>query len=522
MLQNKELIEEIVLNGSPEERIELYGFDFQTPRRVIAKKFKYFARGCYPRYFKQHQAPFHDDFIMDMIASYFGENVLEAAYRGSAKTSLKKLFDVFVLLNDNDKFRKYIKVLSRDGKNSKQIVTDVYNLIVEVRDIYGNVFETEGDVKHEETMNGFTMRDGRKYTAGTVGQAQRGHIQDAYRPDWIWFEDVEDRESVKSMAVTQGIVSRVGESIDGLSIDGSFFVTCNYISDQGVIQWFMNKITVRSRITPLLTNPDDNASATWDIYTPQKVDHIKKTADDFFGEYQNDPQKSQNKFFDLARLNSDLKNCRPPDRQSAGVRYWGKYYPHHRYGQGSDHSEGIGQDANTMALFDFTESALIATYANNEIAPDLSVHEFARVGSEFGNCVYAPEVNNKCGGTAITTLKSLNYPNIYRTIRVGTVKNDDRTEKLGWETNSKTKYNMMFEFRKDYNDGLIKIYDKDVLAEMKAYTNNDLNETTAGLITKHFDLLMATVIAWQMRKYAQVMTNNYKVGYKRYIDSLKK
>ena len=520
-MDSKEFIKNIILNGTPEEKKELFGFDFQTPRKRVASKFKIFARGCYPRHFKAKSAPFHDDFVDDMVRSYYGENMLEAACRGSAKTSLKKLFDVFVLLNDRAKHRKFIKVLSRDGKNSKQIVTDVYNLMVEVQDIYGNMFETEGDIKHEETMGSFTMKDGRKYASGTVGQSQRGHVQDAYRPDWVWFEDVEDRESIRSQIVTQATIGRMGEAIDGLSIDGSYFVTCNYISDQGVIQWLMNKPSVNSRITPLLSNSDDDNSSTWAIFSPEKVKQIRKDADDFFGEYQCDPQKSTNKFFDLARITADMKKCRPPDRVSAGVRYWGKYQPHHRYGAGSDHSDGVGADANALGLFDFTAGELTATYANNEIGPDLAVNEFARVCAEFGNCIYAPEINNKCGGVAITTLKNLNYPRIYREIDEEQVKTIV-TKYLGWETNSKTKYNMFFEFRRDYNDGLIKIYDKDVLAEMKAYTNNDLNETTTGLITRHFDLLIAVVIAWQMRKHAAQESNNYAKSYKNYIASIKK
>lgn len=235
-----------------------------------------------------------------------------------------------------------------------------------------------------------------------------------------------------------------------------------------------------------------------------------------------DPQKSKNKFFDLERIKENLLRCRNPLRESAGVKYWGSYQSHHRYGAGSDHSEGIGADANTLAIFDFTTGELLVTYANNLIAPDLSVHEFARVGAEFGNCIYAPEINNKCGGTAITTLKSLNYPNIYRKIddtKIG----KEVTEKLGWETNSKTKYNMYFDFKKDYNDGLIKIYDKNVLAEMKAYTNSDLNDDKSGLITRHFDLLTAAIIAWQMKKHAIQTTGtlkNYNAGYAKYVKSL--
>ena len=46
------------------------------------------------------------------------------------------------------------------------------------------------------------------------------------------------------------------------------------------------------------------------------------------------------------------------------------------------------------------------------------------------------------------------------------------------------------------------ILDANVLKEMKAYTNTDLEDSNVGLITRHFDLLTAVVIGWQMRKVA--------------------
>lgn len=525
MQNDQDLIENIILEGSPAEKRELFGFEFQTPRRNIRKKFKLFARANYTRYFKVESPEFHDDYIDDFVASYYGENILRSGYRGCAKTSLKKLFDVFVLLNDNDEYRKYMKVLTRDGKNSRQIVTDAYNLVVEVRDIYGDQFERKGDTKREETMGGFTMANGRKYSAGTVGQTQRGHLQDANRPDWIWFEDVEDRESIRSMVVTQGVIEKCEEAINGLSIDtnGSYFVTANYISDQGTVQWFINKPSVKFVNTPLLLDDKDNSSSTWPAaFPPDKVEQIRKDADDFFGEYQGDPQKSQNKFFDLERIRKDMKKCREPDRISAGVKYWEVYKPNHRYGLGSDHSEGVGLDSNTMALFNFNTGDLAATQASNQIGPDLHAYECARVGSEFGNCIWAPESNNKCGGIVITTAKAIPYPNIFKYITPGRT-DEKKSEKYGWETNKKTKYTMLFEFRTDYNDGLIHIYDKDLLAEMKAYTNNDLNETKAGLITRHFDLLMAAAIGWQMKKYAVKAAGkkSYANAMQKYIDSNK-
>ncbi len=517
MKKSKEYIQNIVLNGSVAEKKELYGFDSQTNKRIILKKFKIFARGNYPRYFTAPQAKFHDDMIMDMIKSYYGENRLNIAFRGSAKTTLKKLFDVFILLNDNDAHKKYIKVLTGDFKNATQVVTDVYNLIVELQDIYGNVFEKEGKIKREETRTSFTMKKGVKYAAGTVGQKQRGHGQDAYRPDWIWGDDLEDVMTIRSITITQGIIDSWGEAIDGLAKGGSYFVTANYISDQGTIEHIKRKPSVTERITPIL----EDKKPTWEYYSLEDIEQLKKDSNDFYGEYMCDPSRSVNKFFDIERIERDLKQASEPINISAGVKYWSNYKPHHRYGAGSDHSEGIGLDSNTLILFDFTTGEIVVTYANNEIAPDISAHEFARVGAEFGNCIYAPETNNKCGGTVITTLKQIDYPNIFMMESVGKIA-DKQTGKLGWETNSRTKYNMFHEFRTDYNDGLIKIPDKNVLREMKAYSNADLKEEKAGLITRHFDLLTAAVIAWQMRKHSvqkESASKRYRENYNKYIES---
>lgn len=216
-----------------------------------------------------------------------------------------------------------------------------------------------------------------------------------------------------------------------------------------------------------------------------------------------DPSRTDAAFFDRSRVDVDISAVKQPHRESAGIKYWSDYQPHHRYGIGADTSEGIGKDANTFALFDFGVAPndvgiLVATYFNNRIPPDLFGHELKRIGGEFGNCLIAPEANNT-GHATIAAMRG--YPNIF------TQKNEGNrqikyTEKLGWRTTRKTKPQMLFDFRKDYNDGLIKIYDINVLKEMRSYTTADLTDTQVGMVTRHFDLLIAVVIAWQMRKHA--------------------
>lgn len=505
MNQEREFIKDIIFNGTPAQKMALYGFNSNSTNEKVLKKFQLFSKANFIRYFKEDDAPFHPEMILNSIKSYRGKNSIDLGFRGDAKTTLGKLFRVYVLLNDEDHSRKYLKVLSRDLLNSKQIVTDVYNMCLELSPIYGDIFQREGSKKQEETMTSFTMKSGVKLTAGTIGQKQRGHIQDAYRPDWIWFEDIEDKESISSQTITAKVIQLADEAITGLSKDGSWELTGNYISDTGSVQWFLNKKNVIKIFNPILKDIEVvngkviRGTPTWPIYSLDNILVIQSDTEDFWGDYMCDPNRSRNKFFDIERIDRDMKQCVEPKKRSGLVKYWGFYSPHHRFGMGSDHSEGIGADANTAAVFNFKTGELVATFANNEIAPDIATYEFTRIGGEYGNCVWGPEVNNKCGGIVLATARSLNYPRLYEQKKVH-LGQETPSGKYGWETNAKTKNTMFFEFKRDYNDGLIKIYDIEFLKEMKSYTNMDLQEKTTGLITRHFDLLTAGVIAWQMNK----------------------
>ena len=524
----KELIRDIILNGTAGEKAALFSFNSTHSEEEVAKKFELFTRTKYTRYFKNKSSDDHREIVKHLVSCYRGSNEVEAGYRGLAKTALAKLFLVFVLLNDEEQHRKYIKVISKDLKNAKTFVTDVYNMMVEASDIYGDVFMSEGKIKREETMGAFRLTDkkdpnsasGIMVSCGTIGQDQRGNLQDAFRPDWIIFEDIEDATSISSRVQTQNNLLRAQEALDGLDPTGSYLVNCNYISEDGLIQWFMDKDSTNVHIYPIATDvvygknekgkrTVESATSAWvDRFPLEKIQDICLDAEDWFGEYMTDPAHSDDKFFSIERINEDIKKAIPPKYESAGVRYWGSYISTHRYGQASDHSEGIGKDSNTIAGFDFNTGELIYTYANNTVDPIQAAHECIRTGREYGNCVWAMETNNRCGGTVITTAKAEGYSNIFQKV-IEDKRNPTITNQLGWYTTANNKNTAFMEFRDDYNEGNIIIYDVDVLKEMKAYTNNDLSDSSTGLITRHFDLLMAVVIAWQMQKYAKAVAKPF-------------
>jgi len=213
-----------------------------------------------------------------------------------------------------------------------------------------------------------------------------------------------------------------------------------------------------------------------------------------------DPSRVGNKFFDIDMIERDIANSKPCETKSGLLRYWANYQPNKRYGVGIDLSDGIGKDSCALAMFNFTTGELVASADDNETSPDLFTYEAIRLGQEFGNCILAPETNNTCGGIAVRVLKEKNYPTIYQkeiTDQVG----NTLTKKIGWHTNSKSKPDMFYEFKKDYDDGHIKIYDERVLREMKAFTKADLKDSRTHAITRHFDLLTSVCIAWQMRDH---------------------
>lgn len=509
-------VKDIAKNGTIEEKRYLFGFDADKHSvEVIRKKFYLFVARLYPRYFESKKAPFHDEMVEHFIKSYLGhQNYINIGFRGCAKTSMKKLFDVYVLLNDQNATRKYLKVLTRDLTNSRQIVTDVYNLILEAHEIYGDVFD-QGEVgdsdkkrKAEQTMKSFTLKNGVKYNSGTVGQIQRGHVQDAYRPDFVWFEDIEDQESVRSIAITQGVISKSDEAIQGMAVKGNYVVTANYISDQGSVQWFLNQ-GITQQIIPII---NQDGVIAWDRYDQSWIEEKKQTADDWEGDYMCNPVASGELFFDRTIIEKALEKAEDAKDSFADVKIWDTYRPDHRYGIGADTSEGIGRDANALVIMDYQKGKVVGTYHNNQIAPDMFGHLMCQVGKKYGDCLLAPELNNT-GHATITAIKENLYPLVYKAENT-TAFTDSQTQKLGWVMSGRTKNTAFFKFKKDFEDGQITILDRELLEEMRAYTNADLTDAKKGVITRHFDLLIAAVIAWSVEPQAgYVSTAKFKTRY---------
>lgn len=497
-------IQETLNKGDAREVRALFAFNAKDSDEQVLFKLHLWTRWFFPNFFHVDDAPFHAEMDRRDLAVYRGTHsvFVNAAFRGAAKTTRTKLFLAFCVANDMDHRHRYIKTLSEDYKNARQNVTDVYNLLISARIklYYPEIFE-KTDAKREETMAGFTTSTGVKMQADSVGMGQRGDIQEDARPSFLWFEDFENRKVLRSAVVLQSIWDNMEEARTGLARHGGAIYNCNYLSERGNVHKLVEKYPRYVLITPIRHND----KPTWlEAYTPEAIKRIEETADDFAGEYMQQPSAGADIFFDRESLERQPKYR--PRRVVGGFKIFYEYNASHRYGSGHDIGGGVGLDSSTSVFIDFTPlpNRVVATYKNNLVKPDIFGDEIAHQGDMYGECIMAPE-SNSFGAATIGRLKQL-YENIFTMEQYNGIRIEDRKERTyGWHTNVATKPTILMELRKAVEDGLLQLTDPDLIAEMRAYTRDDLmdRDLDPRLATRHFDLLIACAIAWQMRNHAQ-------------------
>lgn len=502
----KKTLKDLLKSTDLSELKGLFAFDKSNSIEQINLKFNLWGRKYFSQYYQSKDAAFHKEIDLNNIKLYVGEidQFVNVAFRGASKTSRTKLFLAFCICNDLDKRRKYIRVLSADSVNSEQITTDIYNMLVspQVSELYPEIF-AKTTAKREERMSSFTTATGIKVLADTVGTSQRGALQEASRPDFIWFEDFENRGTLRSAKKTIAIQDNMEEARTGLAVGGACVYTCNYVSEMGIVH---NLVTKSSEGKVVLIVPiiKDGVSMWPDRYSVADIEQMKQDDDDFDGEKLCKPSASKDIIFDRETLERMVPS--EPVKVIADFKIFKQYDPSHRYGSGHDVAGGVGLDSSTSVFIDFDviPAKVVATFKSNTIKPDTFGDEIYREGEYFSLPITGIEKNNH-GHATIARSKQLGV-NLYKTQRDETKVDSTRPVEYGWHTNALTKPKMINGLVKAVNDGLIDLSDPELIAECKTYTRNDLidNEVDPRLTTRHFDLLIAAAIAWQMNPFAEV------------------
>lgn len=501
-----EQIEKILEENNPRDLKALFSFD-EEPDHLVILKFNLWARHLFPKYFSSEDAPHHAKADMWRMQAYSGEirSFTDIEYRGAAKTARTKLFIAFCIANDLQHFRRYIKVLSEDMENSVQITTDIFNMLIspQVARIYPEIF-AKTKYKREERMSSFTTSTGIKMVADIVGTGQRGKLQEEARPDLLWFEDFENRKSLMSAVITNKIWLNMEEARTGLAVNGSSIYTCNYISEQGNVHRLVKKGDDKDDIVLIVPIVDDNGVIAWNRYSKEDIDYMRRTDEDFEGERLCKPSASKDIYFDRDKLNK--MRVMQHIKEIGGFKIFREFNPSHRYGSGHDVAGGVGLDSSASVFIDFSTipAQVVGTYHSNEILPEAFGDACYAQGSRFGLPIQGIE-NNKYDQTVLKA-KQLGA-NLYMTGGKAIKAGLQKPTTWGWSTNSLTKNRMFADLNEAIESGLIELNDKELILEAKAFTRNDLIERPQDVrlipATRHFDLLTACAIAWQMMPFAK-------------------
>jgi hypothetical protein len=525
MKPTKALIE-LATRGTADER-----------KYACSKSFALFILIYFSEFFTYKIPPFHEDFYSDCEKIIKGELVEAAwiAFRESGKTSLAKMFLVW---NICYQFKHYINWDSYDRKSGEMSLFDVITWLQTNEKLiadFGHLYtERQNDnVKQLKRVSAFITSTKIKVEVFSTGMPTRGRVYMQYRPQLFILDDVENSETIRSQPVTQSIIAHIDEMRAGLATDAAVLYLGNYLSDTGVIRYVMELCARNprgiSRNIPVVLNgaiqwkdkyvmTDEEAGAlNLNIENPLKYKVSLESKERDLGkqvyavEMMNDPIKAGEMVFDRRKIDELIRYCQNPREINGGLCVWDDFNPSHRYAIGADTSEGVGRDANASVIIDFSKIPCeqIASYANPNIGPDTFGYELKREGELYGKCLIAPEQNNT-GLTAITVLKTI-YPvdKIYRREERDRISNV-LTKKLGWRTTSQTKPEMIFKLKSAVEEGKLMIRDLRILKEMREYGISDLSDNAT---TRHFDLLIATAICWQMNKWAQA-NESQEVSYK--------
>lgn len=213
-------------------------------------------------------------------------------------------------------------------------------------------------------------------------------------------------------------------------------------------------------------------------------------------EYPTTPEEafesSGNKLFDSEKLG--LQKTSQPIKEYNNFRIFEDYKLGHRYAMGCDVAEGIGRDSSTIALWDFTPAKprIVAEYANNQVAPDMFAYEIKNLGEKYELPLVAVERNNH-GHTTISKLREI-YPDRH-------IHKVDDKDKYGWQTNLVSKPKMLYDLNTAISEELIELISSRIISEARRYDKDDLHITKGNEETKHYDLLIAVAIGFQMRNF---------------------
>jgi len=177
------------------------------------------------------------------------------------------------------------------------------------------------------------------------------------------------------------------------------------------------------------------------------------------------------------------------------VSIWEHPKPGRKYSIGADVAEGLVEgDYSCGVVGDNTSFDIVAMW-HGHIDPDLFGIELIKLAKYYNEAYLGVERNNH-GLTTLTTIKREEYWNLYFTKQHDKI-SDSVTQKLGWETNGRTKPLMIDKLQEFIREFYLGIYSDLIISEAFTYVIED-NGSTNAQPGCHDDTIMALAICLQL------------------------
>ena len=176
------------------------------------------------------------------------EEFLIIAHRNFGKTLIVKGYILWLIAYKKVKF---ILIASHDGEKSSGHAFDI-GLQLQVNEKilrdFGQLYWQEKDQqikrKDKKKSNAFLCTNGIfvKATQSSVRGEQYIDDTGTYRPDFIFYDDIENLNTVKSYVITQKIIANLGESKNAKAIGGKSVYCLNRLSTSGVASFLEGRV----------------------------------------------------------------------------------------------------------------------------------------------------------------------------------------------------------------------------------------------------------------------------------------
>ena len=501
----------------------------RNKRLYLCKKSLFlFAVYYFRHYFTHKSAWFHFEMAKNFDLLQQGEKRFHVLcwFRDSGKTSFAKIDFIRQIVFGTRKMMFYCCYDETKSENALfdialELQTNKYIL-----EDFGQLYFNEQKAKQSKKskIGNFLTANDVRVQATSVKKAIRWEVFWGKRPDYFVMDDFENKETKNSYAKTRQVIDYINEMIPWLSTDWCCTFLCNRISDNGSVQHLFDTFwDNEDAIAYERSLIDDFGEIVWKdkfVHTNAQmarknksrkenkvisIESLKNALDTempwtFAQEYLNQPLVEGERFFDLQLIDKAKKTVGEFE-VDWNWKIWKKFESLNSYRIALDVASWTWLDNTVIQVINVTTSEQVAEWVSDLIPPEKVVDELIQASDNYWECVICPE-NNGVGLSIISLIKDRGYWHLLPVETTIDKIKGIRVNKYGWSTNSKTKPKMLYDLKRDFEKGELKINSVELLKEMQGFSNFEIEHrwfNVRDMAQKHFDRVMAIAICNQLR-----------------------